>query len=155
MLGPSWVAAQLAASQVRLSSVSEWVIKNCWSEWPSLRPNHARHKESDQRTNSLPKYNMNHDKMMQARAMYSQCVQDAPQHASYIHQTPQKASYAQQKPVQTTLKLSLYWPWRPIGLWEFEAPTFSDIRNTDGGKVISPTRRLLFTPRKIPRTHFC
>jgi hypothetical protein len=36
-----------------------------------------------------------------------------------------------------------------------EAPTFSDIRLIDGGKVVSPTRRLLFTPRKIPVTHFC
>jgi hypothetical protein len=33
-------------------------------------------------------------------------------------------------------------------LLEVEAPTFSDIRLTDGGKVVSPTRRPLFTPRK-------
>jgi hypothetical protein len=52
------------------------------------------------------------------------------------------------------VKLSLYRPWRPLGLREVEAPTFSDIRLTDGGKV-SPTRRPLFTPRKIPGTHFC
>jgi hypothetical protein len=31
---------------------------------------------------------------------------------------------------------------------------FSDIRLIDGGKVVSPTRRPLFTPRKIPGTHF-
>jgi hypothetical protein len=36
-----------------------------------------------------------------------------------------------------------------------EAPTLSDIRLIDGGKVVSPTRRPLFTPRKIPATHFC
>jgi hypothetical protein len=42
----------------------------------------------------------------------------------------------------------------PLGLREVEAPTFSDIRHTDGGKVASPTRRPLFTPRKIPVTHF-
>jgi hypothetical protein len=37
-----------------------------------------------------------------------------------------------------------------------EAPTFSlDNRFTDGGEVVSFTRRLPFTPRKIPGTHFC
>jgi hypothetical protein len=40
-------------------------------------------------------------------------------------------------------------------LREVEAPTFSDIRLTDGGKVVSPTSRPLFTPRKIPGIHFC
>jgi hypothetical protein len=30
-----------------------------------------------------------------------------------------------------------------------------DIRLTDGGKVVSLTRRPHFTPRKIPGTHFC
>jgi hypothetical protein len=53
------------------------------------------------------------------------------------------------------VKLSLYRPWRPLGLREFEAPTFSDIRLVDGGKVVSPTRRLLFTLKKIPCTYFC
>jgi hypothetical protein len=53
------------------------------------------------------------------------------------------------------VKLSLYRPWRPLGLREVEAPTFLDIRLTDGGKVLSPTRQPLFTPRKIPGTHFC
>jgi hypothetical protein len=39
---------------------------------------------------------------------------------------------------------------------ENEAPTFSlDNRLTDGGKVVSLTRQPLFTPRKIPGTHFC
>jgi hypothetical protein len=46
-------------------------------------------------------------------------------------------------------------PWRPLGLREVEAPTFVDIRFTDGGKDVSPTRRPLFTPNKIPGTHFC
>jgi hypothetical protein len=45
--------------------------------------------------------------------------------------------------------------WRPLGLREVEAPTFSNIRLTDGGKVVSPTRRPRFTLRKIPSTHFC
>jgi hypothetical protein len=53
------------------------------------------------------------------------------------------------------MKLSLYRPWRPLGLREDEAPTFSDIRHIDCGKVVSPTRRPLFTPRKIPGTHVC
>jgi hypothetical protein len=41
------------------------------------------------------------------------------------------------------VKLSLYRPWRPFGLLEVEAPTFYDIRLTDGGKVVSPTLRPL------------
>jgi hypothetical protein len=53
------------------------------------------------------------------------------------------------------VRLSLYKPWRPLGLREVEAPTFSEIRLTDGGEVVSPTRRPLFTPRKIPVAHFC
>jgi hypothetical protein len=39
-------------------------------------------------------------------------------------------------------------------LREVEAPTFSDIRVTDGGKVVSPTRRQLYTLIKIRGTHF-
>jgi hypothetical protein len=38
-------------------------------------------------------------------------------------------------------------------LRKVEAPAFSDIRLTDGGKVVSSTSRPLFTPRKIPGTH--
>jgi hypothetical protein len=52
------------------------------------------------------------------------------------------------------VKLSLYRPWRPLGLRDVEGPTFSDIRLTDGGKVVSPTRRPLFPPMKIPGTDF-
>jgi hypothetical protein len=36
-------------------------------------------------------------------------------------------------------------------LREVEAPTFSNIRLIDGGKVVSTTRRPLFTPRAIVR----
>jgi hypothetical protein len=57
--------------------------------------------------------------------------------------------------VKVKLKLSLYRPWRTLGLREVEAPSFSDIRLTDGGKVVSTRRRPLFTPRNIPCTHFC
>jgi hypothetical protein len=40
-------------------------------------------------------------------------------------------------------------PWRPIELWNVEAPTFSlDNRLTDGGKVVSLTRRP-FPPRRF------
>jgi hypothetical protein len=52
------------------------------------------------------------------------------------------------------VKLSLYRPWRPLGLREVGAPTFSDIRLIDGGKVVSPKRRPLFTSRKISGTNF-
>jgi hypothetical protein len=60
------------------------------------------------------------------------------------------------KPMYVTMnvkvKLSLHRPWRSLGLREVEAPTFSDIRITDGGTVVSPTHS-----RKIPGTgaHFC
>jgi hypothetical protein len=53
------------------------------------------------------------------------------------------------------VKLSMYRASRPLGLREVEAPTFSDIWLTDGSKIVSPKRRPLFTPRKIPDTHFC
>jgi hypothetical protein len=34
-------------------------------------------------------------------------------------------------------------------------PHFLDNQRTDGGEVVSPTRRPPFTPRNIPGTHFC
>jgi hypothetical protein len=38
-------------------------------------------------------------------------------------------------------------PWRPMGLWDISAPTFSlDSQLTDGGKVVSLTRQLPLTP---------
>jgi hypothetical protein len=52
-------------------------------------------------------------------------------------------------------KLTLYRPWRPLGLREVQPPTLSDIRLIDGGKVVGPLPRPLFTPRKIPGSHFC
>jgi hypothetical protein len=42
---------------------------------------------------------------------------------------------------EVKVKLSLYKSWRPLGLWEFEAATFSDKELRDGGKIVSPTRQ--------------
>jgi hypothetical protein len=56
---------------------------------------------------------------------------------------------------EVKVKSSLYRPWRPLEFREVEAPTFWEIRLTNGEKVISPTRQPLFTPRKIPGTYFC
>jgi hypothetical protein len=53
------------------------------------------------------------------------------------------------------VKFSLYRPCRPLELLEVEAPTLSDIRLIDSGKVVSPMGWSLFTPREIPGTHFC
>jgi hypothetical protein len=52
------------------------------------------------------------------------------------------------------VKFSLYRPWRPLGLRDILAPTFSDIQLIHDGKVVSPTRRPFFIPRKIPGTPF-
>jgi hypothetical protein len=42
-------------------------------------------------------------------------------------------------------------PWRPIGLWCVEAPTFfMDSRLIDDCEIVSLKRRPPFTPRKIP-----
>jgi hypothetical protein len=42
----------------------------------------------------------------------------------------------------------------PYGCETLRLPYFLDNRLTDGGEVISFTRRLPFIPRKIPGTHF-
>jgi hypothetical protein len=39
-------------------------------------------------------------------------------------------------------------PWSTIGLWDVEGPTLSNKRLTDGGKVVSITRRPPFTPQE-------
>jgi hypothetical protein len=40
-------------------------------------------------------------------------------------------------------------PWRPIGLWDVEADTFSlDNQLIDGGKFVSLTRRPPFIPQE-------
>jgi hypothetical protein len=46
-------------------------------------------------------------------------------------------------------------PEGPCGCERSRLPHFLDNRLTDGGKVVSFTRRPPFTPKKIPRTHFC
>jgi hypothetical protein len=46
------------------------------------------------------------------------------------------------------VKLSLYRLWRSLGLREVEAPTYSDIRLTDGGKFVSLRRRSFLPPRE-------
>jgi hypothetical protein len=47
------------------------------------------------------------------------------------------------------LKLSLDQAVKAQGLWDVEAPTFSlDNRLTDGGKVVSLTRRSPITPKE-------
>jgi hypothetical protein len=65
-------------------------------------------------------------------------------------------SYAYCMPISLDLltpivkvKLSLYRPWRPLGLQEVEAPTFSDIRLIDGCKIVSPTRRPFLPPGRF------
>jgi hypothetical protein len=42
----------------------------------------------------------------------------------------------------------------PYGCETLGLPHFLDDQLTDGGEVVSPTRLLPFTPRKIPGTHF-
>jgi hypothetical protein len=42
----------------------------------------------------------------------------------------------------------------PYGFETSRIPHFLDNRLTDGGEVVSLTRRPFFTPRKIPGTHF-
>jgi hypothetical protein len=43
----------------------------------------------------------------------------------------------------------------PKGCETSRLPYFLDDRLTDGGEDISLPRRPIFTPRKIPGTHFC
>jgi hypothetical protein len=43
----------------------------------------------------------------------------------------------------------------PYGCEKSSFPHFLDKWLTDGGDVVSLTRRPSFTPRKIPGTHFC
>jgi hypothetical protein len=51
--------------------------------------------------------------------------------------------------ITNKVQLSSYRPWRPIGLPQVDAPTFSDIRLIDGGKFVSPMCRPLFYPQEV------
>jgi hypothetical protein len=51
--------------------------------------------------------------------------------------------------LKVKVKPSLYRPWRLLGLWEVKAPTFSDIRRINDGKVVSRTRRPLLPPGRF------
>jgi hypothetical protein len=59
-------------------------------------------------------------------------------------------------------RLSYYYPrnrpWRPIELWDIKDAHCPGNRLTDGGKVVSPTHRQRFTPKKhfsASGIHFC
>jgi hypothetical protein len=77
-----------------------------------------------------------------------------PHHVYCCDVTHTVVPYNSEQILQVKVKLSLYRAWRLFGLQEVEAPTFSDIRLIDGAKIVSPTRRPFFNPRKIPGTHF-
>jgi hypothetical protein len=50
---------------------------------------------------------------------------------------------------EENVKLSLYSAWRLLGFADdLRLPHFLDIRLTEGGKVVGPTRRPLFTPHE-------
>jgi hypothetical protein len=54
-----------------------------------------------------------------------------------------------------TVKVSVTGREGPEGCETSRLPHFLDSRLTDGGEVVSLTRRPPFTARKIPGTHFC
>jgi hypothetical protein len=105
------------------------IINNCWSEWPSLGPAHARYRERDQRTNSSENVNMNHDQMMQAPAIYSQCIPDTPQQASCLHQTLQQGQGSQHsvggKPVWTSESVLMVSRKVALSCWQSKADFFA------------------------------
>jgi hypothetical protein len=43
----------------------------------------------------------------------------------------------------------------PLGCERSRLPHLADSQLTDGGEVVSLTRRPPFTPRNLPGTHFC
>jgi hypothetical protein len=81
--------------------------------------------------------------MMQAPAIYSQCVPDTPQQASYIHHTPQQASYAQKEPHQTT-----YMPQICI-LPQKPNYTIHNPNSNNNKQSTKPNSRLLRSGRKV------
>jgi hypothetical protein len=69
-------------------------------------------------------------------------IADCGLHSPYLHT-------AERNVEKLTCGVKLYRPWRGLGLREVETPTFSDIRLTDGGNVVSPTLRPLFYPQEV------
>jgi hypothetical protein len=136
MLANSWVAAQLTASQEGLSSMSEWV-----SEWVSIGNNprfeaQRRHRLSWMRVSICLPQSAPATREVVSQWFYSRMFRNP----------------VNQLCIVSILKASLNnqpcnRPWRPTTLWDVEAPTFSpDNRLTDGGEVVSLTRRPPFTP---------
>jgi hypothetical protein len=92
------------------------------------------------------------------RSFSSQIFSEASQNVTVkvrVDRSGRRNKFTANIPLKVKVKLSLYRSWRPLGLREVEAPTFSDIRLIDGDKVVNHMRRPLFTPRKILGTHFC
>lgn len=85
-------------------------INNCWSEWPSLRLTHARHKESDQ---------IQHESRPNDT--------DTPQQAPYICQTPQQAgntaNYIYASNIYTISTIQLYTIYTSEAATTSRAPT--------------------------------
>jgi hypothetical protein len=57
--------------------------------------------------------------------------------------------------LSSSAQLSLYRPWRPLGLIEFEAPTFFRHSAHRWRKGCQPHAPAAFTPRNVPGTQFC
>jgi hypothetical protein len=66
------------------------IMNKCWSEWPLLRPTHARNKESDWRGQIEHESRQND---ADTSNIYPQRVPDSPQKGSYIHQTLRNKAY--------------------------------------------------------------
>jgi hypothetical protein len=74
-------------------------------------------------------------------------------------QNVKKKKYRDNENHILSVRLHTYWrrrsypcnrPWKPMGLWDVEAPTFSlDNRLTDGGKFVSLTRRPPLPPGRF------
>jgi hypothetical protein len=77
-------------------------------------------------------------------------LRNSAEHSHYRPCVSPKRLYPQRSHAVVTWKLGSYPCKRTSRL-----PHFHDTRLTDGGEVVSLTRRPPFTPRKIPGTHFC
>jgi hypothetical protein len=68
---------------------------------------------------------------------------------------PSKASYRLSIRSIKKVKLSMNRPWRPIWLWDVEAPTFSLDSSQMAVRMSALRAGRRLPPRKIPGTHFC